>query len=272
MQLEMQLAKKSELPVSAGELDRTDWLERDLAEQIGIAQSRLNELQLDREILPEDLYIRQRVEWQARLQALQEVQGAMTKIAVRFTTEYEQLLNREHPQIESEENYSPDFAPKKWVESSPETGRVLIRIENYRHTDIGWIAECNVRRSDRVARDSSFLIKACELLNDFRPWNGYEREIQQPIYSLGSIRTTKGLKNHFPGIKLPSVPRPDSTEVKAPDNSIWQAYKDGWSERAAIKWRCEVLPDGYSRSPRIHKKTVANTTAQETAYNINYYG
>jgi hypothetical protein len=253
--LQLELAKKSKAEGdNKPELDRTDWLERDLAASIGIAESRLKELELDREVLPDDLYIRQRVEWQSRLQALQEVQNAMAKIAVRFAAEYENLLNREHPQIESEKNYTPNFAPKKWVESSPETGSLLVRIENYRHTDIGWIAECNVRRSDRISRGSIFLIKACELFADFHVWNGYEREMRQPTYSLGSIRTAKGLRSHFPGIKLPSIPKVDFTEVKAPDNSIWQACKDGGGERAAIKWRCEVLPDGFSRSPRIENK------------------
>jgi len=269
--LQLELAKKSEASSDKREPNQTEWLERDLAASIGIADSRLQELELDKEILPDDLYIRQRVEWRSRLQALQEVKEAMTKIAVRFTAEYDHLLNREHPQIElSEEKYTPDFAPQKWVESSAETGSLLVRIENYRHTDIGWIAECNVRRSDRVSRNSVFLIKASELFTDFHPWKGYEREIIQPIYSLGSIRTAKGLKNHFPGIKLPPVPRPDSTEVKAPDNSVWQACKDGWSERAAIKWRCEVLPNGFSRSPRIHEKTAASTTVKEATNNINY--
>lgn len=252
-QLQLELAKKSEFPVAAREPDPTDWLDRDLAEQVGIAEFRLQELEIDREVLPDDIYIRQRVEWQARLQALEYAQTAIAKISIRFTEEYKQLLNRQHPQIESEENYTPDFAPGKWAESLPETGSLLVRIENYRHTSSGWIAECNVRRSDRVKRDSTFLIKAAELFSDFHPWGGTkkEREVQQPIYSLGSIRTAKGLRNHFPGLKLPTTPRPESTEVKAPDGSIWQACKDGWSERATIKWRCEVLSDGFSRSPRI---------------------
>jgi len=270
--LQLELAKKSEAEAGSdkSEPDQTDWLERDLTASISVAQSRLEELELDREVLPDDLYIRQRVQWRSRLQTLEEVQATMNKIAIRFTAEYENLMNRERSQIESEENYSPDFAPKKWVESSPRTGSVLIRIENYRHTDVGWIAQCNVRRSDRISRNSNFLIKASELFADFHPWKGYEREIQQPIYSLGSIRTAKGLKNHFPGIKLPLMPRPDSTEVKAPDNSVWQACKDGWSERAAIKWRCEVLPSGFSRSPRTHEKTAASTTVKEATNNINY--
>jgi hypothetical protein len=271
-ELQMQLAKKSELG-SNREPDQVDWLKRDLNEQMGIAESRLQELQLDREVLPEDLFTRQRVEWQARLDCLRYTQEAIAKIAARFTEEYEQLLNREHPQIETEENYTPDFAPKKWVESSPETGNLLVRIEHYRHTSIGWIAECNVRRSDRIDRNSTFLIKGTELFGDFHPWGDTkkEREVRQPLYSLGSIRTGKGLKSHFRDLKLPDAARPELSEVRAPDGSIWQACKDGWNERAAIKWRCEMLPDGYSRSPRIdNKKTAANTAAYQTENNINY--
>ncbi|MEG4365026.1 hypothetical protein QUB09_25305, partial [Microcoleus sp. C2C6] len=133
----------------------------------------------------------------------------------------------------------------------------LVRIENYRHTSIGWIAECNVRRSDRVQRDSTFLIKAGELFGDFHPWAGTkrgERDVQQPIYSLGSIRTAKGLRNHFPDIVIPSFANPDTTEIRASDGSIWQAHREGHNARYSIKWRCEVLPDGFSRSPRIDRK------------------
>lgn len=275
-QLQLELAKKSELGndrVQAEEPTPTDWLEHDLSEQAGIAESRLQELELDQEVLPEDIYTRQRVEWQARLDCLKYTQEAIAKIRTRYTPEYEAIINREHPQIEAEEGYTSDFAPKKWAESEPETGSLLIRIENYRHTFIGWIAECNIRWSDRVRRGSTFVIKAAELFSDFHPWNGTkkEREVQLPVYSLGSIRTEKGLKSHFRDLKIPSSARPESTEVKAPDGSIWQACKDGWSERAAIKWRCEVLPDGYSRSPRIdNKKTAASTAAYQAINNINY--
>ena len=257
-QLQLELAKKSELGSDdrAEEPAPIDWLERDLTEQAGIAESRLQELEIDREVLPDDLYVRQRVEWQARLQALQYTQTAIAKINIRFTEEYKQLLNREHSQIESEKGYTPDFAPRKWVESSAETGSLLIRIENYRHTSSGWIAECNVRRSDRVQRDSTFLIKAGELFSDFHPWDSTkrERDVQQPIYSLGSIRTAKGLRNHFPDIVIPSFANPDTTEIRASDGSIWQAHREGYNARYSIKWRCEVLPDGFSRSPRISTK------------------
>jgi len=62
--LRLELAKKSELD---REPDQVDWLERDLTEQVGIAEHRLQELEVDREILPDDLYVRQHIEWQARL-------------------------------------------------------------------------------------------------------------------------------------------------------------------------------------------------------------
>jgi hypothetical protein len=235
------------------EPDLADYLNRDLTASIDIAQSRLKELELDREVLPENLYIRQRIEWQTKLECWQYTQQAISKIQTRLTTEYEELINRQHPAIEQEPEYTPDFAPNKLVESSAETGGFLVRIEEYWHTRAGWIAKCNVRISQRVPRGENFLIQAEELFADFHAWIYQKKEIL-PQYSLGSIRTAKGLKSHFPGIQLPAILRPDSTEVRASDGSIWQACADGGSERVAIKWRCEVLPDGFSRSPRIDNK------------------
>lgn len=252
-QLQLELAKKSEFSGTAREIDPTDWLERDLSEQVGIAESRLRELEIDREVLPEDIYIRQRVEWQARLQTLTGVRQNIAKINTRYSAEYQTILEREHPQIESEEGYTSDFATGKLVESLPETGNLLVKIEQYCNTTGGWIAKCNVRISQRVARGSDFLITAEDLFKDFHRWIPTKTEIL-PQYSLGSIRTSKGLKNHFKDLKLPSVAYPDSTEVSAPDGSIWQAQKDNGSERAAVKWRCEVLPNGCSRLPRINTK------------------
>jgi hypothetical protein len=251
-QLQLELTKKSELG-SDREPDQTDWLKRDLDEQVDIAHSRLNELQFDREVLPEDLYIRQRTEWQARLECLKYTQKAIAKIATRFTDEYQQIINREHPFIEEEANYTPDFAVNKLVESSPETGNQLIKIQQYHYTDTGWIAECNVRISQRCQRGDKLLIKVQELFKDFHAWKYVKQEIL-PIYSLGSIRTAKGLRNHFPNIEIPSFPRVDSTEIKTPDGSIWQACREGHNARHSVKWRCEVLPDGFSRSPRINTK------------------
>jgi hypothetical protein len=247
--LQLELAKKSESEGGKPEPNQTDWLERDLTASIGIAESRLKELEIDREVLPEDLYIRQRVEWRSRLQAFQEVEEAMGKIALRFTAQYEEIINREHPTIEEEAGYNPGFKINKIVESSPETGNQLIKIEQYYHTDIGWIAECNVRISQRCQRGAKLLIKTEELFKDFHPWEYVKQEIL-PIYSLGSIRTAKGLRNHFPDIQIPEFPRPDSSEVRASDGSIWQAYREGLNARCSVKWRCEVLPDGFSRSPR----------------------
>jgi len=252
--LRLELAKKSEAG-SEPEPDCTDWLERDLAASVGIAESRLQELELDREILPEDLYIRQRVEWQTKLECWKYTQQTITKIQTRLTTEYEELINRQHPAIEEEPGYTPDFAPYKLVESSAETGGFLVKIEKYWHTHAGWIAKCNVRISQRVARGENFLIQAGELFTDFHPWKYQKEESLPPQYSLGSIRTAKGLKFHFPGIDIPAWPRADSSEVVAVDGSIWQAFVDGnYTGRSSIKWRCEVLPDGFSRSPRIDNK------------------
>lgn len=249
-ELQMQLAKKSEFSGSAGEPDITDWLNHDLTEQIGLAKSRLTELEIDREVLPEDIYIRQRTEWQAKLECWRYTERAIAKIQTRFTPEYEGILSREHPTIETEPGYTSEFAVNQLVESSPETGSLLVKIDQYYHTTAGGIARCKVRISQRVARGSEFLITAEELFKDFHPWAYIKKEIL-PQYSLGSIRTEKGLKGHFQGLKFPPAPRPDCTEVTASDGSIWQACRDDLSGRAAIKWRCEVLPDGFSRSPRI---------------------
>lgn len=252
------------------EPDLADYLNRDLAEQIGIAESRIKELEFDREVLPEDLYIRQRVEWQTKLECYRYTQRVIEKIQTRFTPQYTEIINRKHPAIEEEPGYTTDFAVSKLVESSAKTGGFLVKIEQYWHTRAGWVAKCNVRISQRVARGENFLINAGELFTDFHPWKYVKREIL-PIYSLGSVRTAKGLRNHFPDIEIPSFANPDSTEIEAPDKSIWQAYREGHNARHSIKWRCEVLADGFSRSPRIgNKKTAASTAAHETANNINY--
>jgi hypothetical protein len=257
-------------PKNEVEPDLADYLNRDLTKQISIAELRIKELELDREVLPEDLYIRQRVEWQTKLECYKYTQQAITTIQARFTPEYTEIINREHPTIEQEPGYTPDFSPHKLVESSAETGGFLVKIQQYWHTHAGWIAKCNVRISQRVARGENFLIKAEELFADFHPWTYKKQEIL-PIYSLGSIRSAKGLRNHFADIQIPSFARPDSTEIRAPDGSIWQAYREGHNARFSIKWRCEMLSDGYSRSPRIDsKKATASTVAHEAANNINY--
>jgi hypothetical protein len=235
------------------EPDFADYLNHDLTEQIGIAESRIKELELDHEVLPTDLYIRQRVEWQTKLECWKYTQRAITKIQTRLTSEYQEIINREHPLIEEEPGYTPDFAPNKLVESSIETGSSLVKIEQYWHTRIGWIAKCNVRISERVARGENFLIQAEELFADFHPWT-YQKKESLRLYSLGSIRTAKELRHHFPRIVIPSFARSELTEIEASDGSIWQAYREGHNSRYSIKWRCEVLPDGFSRSPRIENK------------------
>jgi plasmid maintenance system antidote protein VapI len=257
---------------NTAEPDLAGYLNHDLAEQIGIAESRIKELELDREVLPEDLYIRQRVEWTTKLECWKYTQETVTKIQARLTSEYQEIINREHPTIDEEPGYTPDFAPNKLVESSAETGGFLVKIEQYWHTRGGWIAKCNVRISQRVARGENFLIRTEELFADFHPWTYQKRELL-PQYSLGSIRTAKGLRHHFPGITIPSFAKPGFTEIEASDGSIWQAYREGHNARYSIKWRCEALPDGFSRSPRIgNKKTAASTAAHQTENNILNYG
>lgn len=253
-ELQMQLAKKSESASAAREIDPIDWLNHDICEQVETAERRLRELEIDRELLPDDIYARQRCEWQTKLEILKYTQRAIAKINTRYTAEYQAIINREHPLIEEESGYTPNFAPNRLVESSPETGNLLIKIEKYQHTQAGWIAQCNVRISQRAPRDSKLLILADELFADFHPWQYTKTQIL-PQYSLGSIRTAKGLKSHFPGIDIPAWPRADSSELTASDGSIWQAFVDGdYTGRSSIKWRCEVLPDGFSRSPRIDIK------------------
>jgi len=268
--LQLELSKKSE-PEGGIELELSNWLDRDLAASIGIAESRLQELELDREILPEDLYIRQRVEWQTKLECWKHTQQTITKIQTRLTPEYEELINRQHSAIEKEPGYTPDFAPDKLVESSAETGGFLVKIKEYWHTRAGWIAKCNVRIGQRVSRGENFLIKTEQLFADFHPWT-YQKIEFLPQYSLGSIRSAKGLRNHFPRITIPSFATPEFTEIQAPDGSIWQAYREGHNAHYSIKWLCEVLPDGFSRSPRIDKKTAASTAVHPTENNILNYG
>jgi hypothetical protein len=267
--LQLELAKKSEFRKNS-EPDLADYLNRDLTQQIGIGEFRIKELELDREVLPDDLYVRQRIEWQTKLECWKYTQKAISKIQTRLTPEYEELINRQHPAIEEETGYTPDFAPNKLVESSVETGGFLVKIEQYWYTQAGWIAKCNVRISQRVSRGENFLIKTEELFADFHPWTYQKRELL-PQYSLGSIRSAKGLRDHFPHIIIPSFAKPEFTEIQAPDGSIWQAYREGHNTRYSVKWRCEVLPNGFSRSPRIdNKKTTASTAAYQATNNINY--
>jgi hypothetical protein len=248
-QLQLELAKKSE---AASELDRLDWLEHDINKQVSGAEHRLRELEIDREILPFEIFSKQRLEWATNLQTLNYIQRAIASINVRFTEEYRQITERSHSDIETSlEGYTPDFAVGKQVESSQ---GLIAKIDRYRFIFDEWIAWCEVRAPGKLAisRGTEFYIRATELLSDFKPYSykpiKYDRT---PTYGLGSTLKSRDLKQMFRGLKIPDRPSAYCTEIESTDGSIWQAVKGCRS----IEWMCEVLPNGSSRSPRIlHKK------------------
>jgi DNA N-6-adenine-methyltransferase (Dam) len=252
-QLQLQLAKKSNSVES--EPDRLDWLEQDIDEQIDTAQHRLRELEIDREILPDEIFVRQRLEWTTKLQTLNYTKRAIASINIRFTEEYRQIVEQIHPNFEEDlEGYTPEFAPGKLVAGD---GHLLVKIERYEFVISEWIAWCEVRSKGNLkfAIGTKFYIRPTELFSDFRPPSKEPLKFERlSIYGLGSIRSARELKREFPGVKIPTYATLWCTELTAPDGSIWQAFKENDSQRCAIKWCCEVLPNGDSRSPRIPQK------------------
>jgi hypothetical protein len=160
-----------------------------------------------------------------------------------------------HPNFEEDlEGYTPDFAPEQCVQTD---GHLLVKIKRYEFVVSEWIAWCEVRAQGNIkfARGTEFYIRSAELFSDFnKPDRSPLRIKRSPIYNLGSVRTAKELRSMFYGVKIPKWATPWVTELIAPDGSIWQAFKEVDTERHAIKWRCEVLPNGLSLSPRIPQK------------------
>lgn len=264
-QLQLELAKNSD---TKSEPDRLDWLERDINEQVSTAEYRLRELEIDREILPFEIFSRQHLEWDTRLKTLNYTQRAIASINIRFTERYREITEREHPTFEEDlENYTPDFAPDKLVGSD---GHLLVKIKRYEFIIDEWIAWCEVRvrGNIRFVKGTEFYIKPTELFSDFKPPLKEPLKIERlSIYGLGSICTVKQLKSLFRGVTIPTHTTLWCTELTASDGSIWQAFKENDTERCAIKWQCEVLPDGFSRSPRIPQKN----DRLEAATNLNSF-
>lgn len=244
-ELQLQLAKKSEV----SEPDqRMDWIEDDICDRIGEAENRLKAFDIDCNIPHLEILSRQRVEWTARLELLKSLQKSVNTINTAFFGG-SQIERPPRPQIEEMEGWRSEFAIGKLVCSAGFTAS----IERYCRIRGEWIAVCRIRENwGGIGRE--FIIKAEELLNDFAPYKSPETCLP---YRLGSTRSTKELKHLFKEIKFPS----HLTEVPAPDGSIWQSFRERDSSRCAITWRCEVLPDGSSRVPRIAQKSNRRVTA-----------
>lgn len=247
-QLQLQLAKKSEV----GTPDRRmDWLEDDICDRISTTESRLKAWDIDHNIPHLEILSRQRIQESTRLEELKSLQKRIDSISISFFGE-RPIEVYPRPKLEEIDGWQPEFTIGKLVQ----VGELTVAIDRYSRIKDEWIAICQIKeRGERYSEiGKKFYIRAVELFQDFAPYNYQSNEEKKPSYRLGSIRTAKELKSMFPGVKISTINNTCGTELSVPDNSIWQAFKERNTERCATKWRCEVLPNGGSVSPRIAQK------------------
>jgi DNA N-6-adenine-methyltransferase (Dam) len=259
MQLELQLAKKSEASILPDR--RMDWLEDSICDRVEEAESRLKAFDIDCDIPRFQILSRQRIEWTAKLEILKSLQKSIDSINVSFFDD-RQIERPPRKKLEEIEGWRSEFSVGKLVQS----GDLVTSIKRYSRIKDEWIAICRIRaKGENYAEiGREFYLRTEELLRDFVPYESIEELLP---YRLGSIRTTKELKSIFRGLKIPTTPSLHS-ELLAPDKSIWQAFRERNTGRCAIKWCCEVLPNGDSRSPRIPQK---NDRPKKAATNLNSF-
>jgi hypothetical protein len=260
-QLQLQLAKKSEGESKPDR--RMDWLEDDICDHIFTAESRLKAWDIDHNIPHFEILSRQRIEQTARLEELKSLQKRIGSINISF---FGDRITEQptRPKLEEMEGWRSEFAVGKLAQA----GNLTIEIMRYSRIKDEWICIARIREKGESYSEigQNFYLRVGELFQDFIPYKFSEEN--SPSYRLGSVRTTKELKSIFPGVKIPTVITTYSTELAAPDNSIWQAFKERNTERCAIKWRCEVLPNGISRIPRIAQKN--DRLEAVTSSNLSY--
>lgn len=241
-ELQLQLAKKSESALADSSLDhRLDWLEDDICDRTTDAESRLKAFDIDCDIPRFEILSRQRIEWTAKLELLKSLQKSIDSINIGFFGD-RQIDRPPRPKLEEMEGWRSEFAVGKLVQF----GDLVASVKRYSCIRGEWIAICRIRARGESYNEigKEFYIKPDELFTDFGPYESPEFTLS---YRLGSVRSAKELKSLFPRLKLPNY----LMEVTAPNGSIWQAFRERNSNRCAIAWRCEMLPDGSSRSPRI---------------------
>lgn len=249
-QLQLQLAKKSEAGAQPDR--RMDWLEDDICDRVTDAEGRLKAWDIDHNIPGFEILSRQRIEQNARLEELKSLQKRIDSINIGFfgdrTTE-----QPTRPKLEEMEGWRSEFAVGKLVQAADLTAEII----RYSRIKDEWICIARIRQKGKSYSEigQNFYLRVGELFQDFIPYKFSEEK--NPTYRLGSVRTDKELKSMFRGVKIPTITKTCGTELAMPDNSIWQAFKERNTERCAIKWRCEVLPNGISISPRIPQKTTA---------------
>jgi DNA N-6-adenine-methyltransferase (Dam) len=242
-ELQLQLAKKSD----AKFVDRRmDWLEDDICDRTEEAESRLKAFDIDYDIPRFEILSRQRIEWTAKLEILKSLRKSIASINISFFGD-RQIERPPRSKLEDMEGWRSEFAIGKLIQS----GNLTAAIKRYNRIKGEWIAIaiCQIREKGGEYKEigKEFYITATELLKEFKPYK-YEG-ISLP-YRLGSIRTAQELKKLFGDLKTPSSTTPGD-ELQASDDSIWQAFKERNTGHCAIKWRCEMLPNGNSISPRI---------------------
>lgn len=250
--LQLQLAKKSEADAPDR---RLDWLGDDICDRIFTTESRLKAWNIDHDIPHFEILSRQRIEQTARLELLKSVQKSIDSINISFFGDRPiEVYHR--PKLEDIEGWRSEFAIGKLVQSNDLT----VEIKRYSRVKDEWISHCQIRAKGESHNQTysrigtEFYIRVGELFQDFTPYDYEFNKEKTPSYRLGSVRSTKEFKSMFPGVKIPTILSAYSTEITTPDKSIWQAFKERNTERCAITWRCEVLPNGESRIPRIAQK------------------
>ena len=250
-ELQLQLAKKSD-----ADDRRLDWLEDDICNRTEEAESRLKAFDIDCDIPRFEILSRQRVEWTAKLEVLKSLQKSIDSINLSFFGD-RQINRPPRPKIEEIEGWRSEFGVGKLVQS----GDLVASIKQFSRVRGEWIAICQIRARGESYSEMGreFYLSTKELFTDFMPYKSPEN---LSPYRLGSVRSSKELKRLFRNLHLPNY----LTEVAAPNGSVWQAFKERDSSRCAIMWRCEVLPNGDSRVPRIPQKN----DRPEAAIKLNF--
>lgn len=219
-----------------------DHLEIEIAQQLVIAQSES----------PDNP--KSRLKQYVKINALKYAAEAIKRARIPFSAEYREIVDQVHLEIEDAPGYSEDFSRDSLV--SDEQLNLSVKIETYQFCRDEWIAECRVVTpgSGNCRRGDRFYVRAIELFAEFKKLcHRHKKTEWQPQYHLGTILNRQELKSRLKGVKLPKHITPFSTELVAPDGSIWQAILHATNSCKSVKWVCEVLPDGGARSPRIQQ-------------------
>lgn len=220
-------------------------------------ESQLREYEIDRDSFSEDWRI---YEARGRIAGLKKALERVT-IAINqdtLNTLTTSVLEEQKPLDSAKEveeiapqepelaGYTVSHAPGKCLEI--DYYKMLVKVDRYEKIGNHWLAWVTVKISGQSEWKigQRFWVPIFDLFQYFKPLESSPVTKLTPIYALGTLKNTTGLRRllHLPNsYSIPSTPSLYHTIIQMPDGSKWQAIAQGKGYRWMCVW-CKG--DGYS--------------------------